>query len=154
MSWTNITNAQLAIGAPIRSIDLLALRDNITAQANGDPGAPKQQTAGIADLAVTAQKIKYGAGLTASGDTLVATSPTFDSVGSYASVVGNYGSSYIAGSNYTLSAYTFQINFYGISTDNPIIIEAQGLSGTWKWMSASATATSNYRPFGIAVRIA
>lgn len=29
MSWTNITNAQLAIGAPIRSIDLLALRDNI-----------------------------------------------------------------------------------------------------------------------------
>lgn len=31
MAWTNITNAQLAIGAPVRSIDLLALRDNILA---------------------------------------------------------------------------------------------------------------------------
>lgn len=29
MAWTNITNAQLAIGAPLRSIDILALRDNV-----------------------------------------------------------------------------------------------------------------------------
>jgi hypothetical protein len=57
MAWTNISNANLDVGAPIRSIDILALRDNITAQANGDAGAPKQQTAGIADLAITAAKM-------------------------------------------------------------------------------------------------
>lgn len=41
MAWTNITNEQLAIGAPIRSIDLLALRDNFAGMANGDVDAPR-----------------------------------------------------------------------------------------------------------------
>ena len=36
-SWTNITNAQLAIGSPVRSVDLLALRDN-AAYANSVRG--------------------------------------------------------------------------------------------------------------------
>jgi len=40
MAWTNIANANLDVGAPIRSVDILALRDNITALANGDTGAP------------------------------------------------------------------------------------------------------------------
>lgn len=40
MAWTNIANANLDVGAPVRSVDLLALRDNITALANGDTGAP------------------------------------------------------------------------------------------------------------------
>ena len=57
MAWTNISNANLDVGAPIRSVDILSLRDNIAAQANGDAGAPKQQTAGIADLAITAAKM-------------------------------------------------------------------------------------------------
>jgi hypothetical protein len=57
MAWTNISNANLDVGAPIRSVDILALRDNITAQANGDSGAPKQQTAGIADGAITGAKL-------------------------------------------------------------------------------------------------
>jgi hypothetical protein len=41
MSWTNIPNANLAIGAPIRSIDQLALRDNPIAIAEGATGAPR-----------------------------------------------------------------------------------------------------------------
>jgi len=40
MAWTNIANANLDVGAPLRSVDILALRDNITALANGDTGAP------------------------------------------------------------------------------------------------------------------
>lgn len=40
MPWTNITNAQLAVGAPIRSVDLLALRDNVVALGNQEAGAP------------------------------------------------------------------------------------------------------------------
>lgn len=106
MTWTNITNAQLAIGAPVRSIDLLALRDNITAQANGDAGAPKQQTAGIADSAVTVQKMVYGYGLAASGNQLVAGLFSAEGVGSYATVwlrlnngaSANFGQNYPSGS--------------------------------------------------------
>lgn len=41
MAWTNIPNANLAAGAPIRSVDTIALRDNIPALAAGDSGAPK-----------------------------------------------------------------------------------------------------------------
>jgi hypothetical protein len=41
MAWTNIANANLDIGAPIRSVDILALRDNVSAVPNGDTGAPK-----------------------------------------------------------------------------------------------------------------
>jgi hypothetical protein len=41
MAWTNISNANLDIGAPIRSVDILALRDNVSAVPNGDTGAPR-----------------------------------------------------------------------------------------------------------------
>jgi hypothetical protein len=41
MAWTNIANANLAVGAPVRSVDLLALRDNVSAVPNGDTGAPR-----------------------------------------------------------------------------------------------------------------
>jgi hypothetical protein len=57
MAWTNISNANLDVGAPLRSVDILALRDNIPAVANGDAGAPKIQTAGIQDAAVTGAKL-------------------------------------------------------------------------------------------------
>ena len=57
MAWTNIPNANLAAGAPIRSVDLIALRDNIPAVADGLSGAPKIKTNGINDLAVTTAKL-------------------------------------------------------------------------------------------------
>jgi hypothetical protein len=41
MAWTNIANANLDVGAPIRSVDILALRDNVSAVPNGDTGAPR-----------------------------------------------------------------------------------------------------------------
>jgi hypothetical protein len=47
MAWTNIANANLDVGAPIRSVDILALRDNITALANGDTGAPPIKAAAL-----------------------------------------------------------------------------------------------------------
>lgn len=74
MPWTNIANAQLAVGAPIRSVDLLALRDNITAQANGDAGAPKQQAAGI-NFNTNGLRNLSGA--------LAIACPAFNTVGSY-----------------------------------------------------------------------
>ena len=61
MAWTDIPDTNIEPDKPILATDILAIRDNITAQANGDPGAPQQQTAGIADLAVTNAKLATGA---------------------------------------------------------------------------------------------
>lgn len=46
-TWTDIPNASLEPGAPARSVDAIALRDNITALAEGATGAPKVLTAAL-----------------------------------------------------------------------------------------------------------
>jgi hypothetical protein len=63
--WTNISTASLEPGAPVRSLDALALRDNPIAIAEGAANAPRVQTAGIANSAVTADKIASNAVTTA-----------------------------------------------------------------------------------------
>lgn len=119
MSWTNITNAQLAIGAPIRSIDLLALRDNITAQANGDAGAPKQQAAGI----------NFGNGLANSGGALVI-NLAYQSIGSYMALTNNTGSAtLIPNSNYS-GGYC---EIRG-SDSSGTLISYGNASGTWRML--------------------
>ena len=60
-TWTTITDAALEPGKPGRSIDALALRDNVIAIAEGAAGAPKVLTAAINDLSVTTAKIAAGA---------------------------------------------------------------------------------------------
>ena len=55
--WTNIANTALQPGAPVRSIDGVALRDNPIAIAEGAAGAPRIQTNGIQNSAVTNAKI-------------------------------------------------------------------------------------------------
>lgn len=57
-SWTNIPNSSLETGAPARSVDALAFRDNPVAIAEGATGAPKIQTLGLADDCVTNNKIQ------------------------------------------------------------------------------------------------
>lgn len=59
-TWVNISNSNLQPGAPARSVDAIALRDNPIALAEGAVGAPRIQTAAIADLAVTGAKIANG----------------------------------------------------------------------------------------------
>lgn len=130
MAWTNITNGQLAVGAPLRSVDILALRDNIIAQANGDAGSPQQQTAGIADNAVTPPKINHGNGLGASGSTLVIKCPAWGSVGSYA--IGSQG-----GGTPTSGPASLSVN----SDYSAASAGISGASGTWKCMGYTG---SNY----------
>jgi hypothetical protein len=48
MAWTNISNALVSVGALPFATTIQALRDNPIAIANGDAGAPRVQTAGIA----------------------------------------------------------------------------------------------------------
>ena len=47
MAWVSIPNSSLSSGAPVRGVDAVALRDNPTAIANGDAGAPKIQFAAM-----------------------------------------------------------------------------------------------------------
>ena len=58
MAWVSIPNSSLSSGAPVRGVDAVALRDNPSAIANGDVGAPKVQTAGINDNAITNAKLE------------------------------------------------------------------------------------------------
>ena len=58
MAWTVLT---FSFGSVLTSAKMQQLRDNITAQANGDSGAPKQQNAGIATDAVRATQIQASA---------------------------------------------------------------------------------------------
>jgi len=58
MAWQPIT---VLAGTPTKAVELNAVQANITAQASGDPGAPKQQTNGIADNAITSAKIANNA---------------------------------------------------------------------------------------------
>ena len=59
-TWTNIPDSSIEPGKPIRSIDGIALRDNPIAIAQGASGAPRVQTGGIQDGAVTTAKIADG----------------------------------------------------------------------------------------------
>lgn len=56
-NWTNIQTDRLEPGKPIRSIDGIALRDNPIAIAEGAAGAPRIQTNGINNSAVTNAKL-------------------------------------------------------------------------------------------------
>ena len=59
-TWTTIPDSSIEPGKPIRSIDGIALRDNPIAIAEGASGAPRVQTDGIQDSAVTTAKIADG----------------------------------------------------------------------------------------------
>jgi hypothetical protein len=56
--WTDIPDANLEVGKPTRSIDGLALRDNVPALAEGAAGAPKIQEAALDAAIVSQTKLK------------------------------------------------------------------------------------------------
>ena len=58
--YTTITDTQVDPEAPITSELMTALRDNPIAITEGSSGAPKVQTAGLQDSAVTTAKIANG----------------------------------------------------------------------------------------------
>ena len=60
MAWTVISDATLEVGKALRALTVRNLRDNISAVANGEAGAPQIQTAAIATGAVTTAKIAVG----------------------------------------------------------------------------------------------
>lgn len=61
MAWVDLS-AAFSYGSKLTSAQMQNLRDNLTALANGDSGAPQIQTAAIANGAVTYGKLAYNAG--------------------------------------------------------------------------------------------
>jgi hypothetical protein len=59
-TWTDVTDTVLEPGQPIRSVDIIALKNNIIAVPGGAANAPRVQTAAIQDLAVTSAKLATG----------------------------------------------------------------------------------------------
>ena len=145
MAWTNIPNANLAAGAPIRSVDLIALRDNIPAVANGDAGAPKVQNAAIASGIVNSLN----------GQTGAITNTTFGSIGSYTVACNSTGgmpngnrlitqNNTYAGS-VLLTASTFNVlpnGGTGSIATNSSSYFATPFSGTWRCMATVRTSDS------------
>lgn len=60
MAWSVIADSVLQVGRPIRALTMRLLRDNLTALANGDSGAPRIQNAALADFVITSNKIGGG----------------------------------------------------------------------------------------------
>ena len=60
-TYTAIPNTDIETDKPIRAVTGRALRDNPTAIAEGAAGAPRVQTAGIQNSAITEDKISNGA---------------------------------------------------------------------------------------------
>lgn len=56
-NWTDISDAVLEPGKPIRSVDGIALRDNPIAMAEGAAGAPRIEQAALASNSVSTAKI-------------------------------------------------------------------------------------------------
>ena len=92
-TWTNIPDSNIEPGKPIRSIDGLALRDNPIAIAEGASGAPRIQTAGIQDSAVTTAKIADANVITAklaAGERMTTANVLGQTAGASVGAVGTY----------------------------------------------------------------
>lgn len=127
-NWTALPDATLEPGKPIRSIDVLALRDNPVAIAEGASGAPRIQVDGLGINSVLLATARDGSA---------------GSIGTYVfaclrngTTVYAFGST-IAGSNLTptsaVTSGTLGSGTFALSTGSV-------LSGTWQCMGSRSNA--------------
>jgi len=143
MAWTNIPNANLAAGAPIRSVDLLAIRDNIPAVANGDSGAPKVQTNGINDSAVTTAKLATNEQMNTTNVLNSTAGLTAGAVGSYAFLGYNDGGGQSFGSTRAGSSLRPAGCYYNSDTVTffPATFSTT-VAGTWRCLGFQPSSPS------------
>ena len=164
--WTNIANTALQPGAPVRSIDGVALRDNPIAIAEGAAGAPRIQRNAIQNSAVNNEKIansavtsaKLATGANERDWVLARTAgASAGAVGTYAFLADptNSGTnvavgSILAGSSLRYSSVHFESGFW-------VVDRAQGApNGTWRIMGFGnrLLGTGNARYGSLFLRIA
>ena len=149
-TWTNISDSVLEPGDPIRSVDIIAIKENPIAIAEGASGAPR-----IADAAL-------GTTVTSAGTNWVlarTAGASVGAVGTYAWVfrsgTGLSEGSTIAGSG---------LNYAGFATSNQIDVDSEAgigatrgaatLAGTWRIMGRSMVSSGNtLRRATLALRI-
>jgi hypothetical protein len=149
-TWTNVPDSVLEPGDPIRSVDIIAIKNNIIAVPGGAAGAPR-----IVDAAL-------GTTVTSAGTNWVLArnaGATHYAVGTYTTVMipaitGGYaGVTYAAGTNVAGSNLRpTDIPGYGATIDF-----GGALSGTWKIMShrvSKSAGGAQNSTIGIALRIA
>jgi hypothetical protein len=139
-TWTTITDAALEPGKPIRSVDGLALRDNVTALAEGAAGAPRIENAALDTDSVTNVKVvnvtlgaeKFQTGTTERDWVLARTSDAgAGAVGTYAFLKAVTP----VGFNDNVSAFVLTPS----DSENDSV---GSVSGTWKCMGAVSSNNS------------
>jgi hypothetical protein len=127
-TWTNITDASLEPGKPLRSIDLLALRDNPIAVAAGAAGAPKIKNTAFNTGVLGAEKFQTG---TTERDWVLARTSDAGAgaVGTYAFLKTN-----------TPVGFNQNISGFSLTPSNSENDSSGSVSGTWKCMG---TVSSN-----------
>ena len=153
MAWTVLSDATLEVGKALRALTMRNLRDNITALANGDAGAPQIQTAAIAASAVTAAKIAAGNVLNAAigagqvtSDKLAAGAGEVNWVlartaGATTGAVGTYAYMTRTSSSFEGTAYAgSQLNYSGTSSAGAVTAGGGVGAGTWLCMGRMTAA--------------
>jgi hypothetical protein len=145
-TWTNVPNSVLEPGDPIRSVDIIAIKENVIALSEGATGAPKIQAAAL-NTGTNEQNWVLGRYAGAQ----------FEVVGSYAVLMSSQRSNIaenatVAGSVLRKNASSTHIVNPSV---NPTVIYAPlrrnkgtyngggtALSGTWRKMDASPSYTT------------
>lgn len=138
MTWTNIPNANLGVGSPIRSIDLLAIRDNISALANGDTGSPKIQNAAYNAGSITPDKLNGNQ--TGPAPALVARAwATFNGTGTVAIIASANVSSIT-----DLGTGNYRVNFTNamINADYSCVSSSNGVARSVGYVSGTTTGAT------------
>ena len=102
MTWTGVT---VTPGNPTKALELNTVQDNITAQANGDSGAPKQQYGSIDNAAVSRDNLK-----TDQGSVVTVRSTTSAASGSLLLPGGEYGFYPTVGITTTTATQTVRVS--------------------------------------------
>lgn len=156
-TWTNITNAALEPGKPIRSVDGIALRDNPIAMAEGAAGAPKIQNLALDDDVVDDRTLT-GTATNVGRDWVLARTALANvgAVGTYAFLQRtSSGTSFaegdtIAGSLLQYTGVNLDDSSTGVAWDQS---GSGSPAGTWRAMGSSSGGAGKF-PASLFLRIA
>jgi hypothetical protein len=140
-TWTTITDAALEPGKPIRSVDGLALRDNVTALAEGAAGAPRIENAAmdtdsvdnanVVDATLGSEKFQTG---TDERDWVLGRTS-----GAAAGAVGTYA--FAQADSGTTSGFGDSISGSRLTPSSVEANSSGSLSGTWRCMGIAYGGT-------------
>ena len=139
-TWTTITDTALEPGKPIRSVDGLALRDNVTALAEGAAGAPRIENAAmdtdsvdnanVVNATLGAEKFQTG---TTERDWVLARN-----AGAGAGVIGTYAFAWTALSR----GFGAIVSGGNLFPSDTVDLDSSSLPGTWKCMGSASGSSS------------